>query len=283
MLGVEEVIIPPASGAASALGFLAAPLSFEQVALAPAGRSSTTSMPRAVDAALRRASEAEGANGLADARRIAPGASSRSSAPPTCGWSARCTRSTCRCRDGAIDRGLVAGDPRRLRDAYMPRATPRSTAVSACRPSRSASAAAARSHAGTDRNRRPPRRAEKRSAFRQSQPPPRRDADQSRRDAIKGTRPAWFDGGFIDTPVYDRYALTAGDRTDRPRNHRGTRGHHSHPAWRHRRGRRQRQPAHHHRPRRGTSRAHHRQRPRSQKRRRRSRPIRSRWKSCGAA
>ncbi|HEY3847843.1 MAG TPA: hydantoinase/oxoprolinase family protein, partial [Acetobacteraceae bacterium] len=31
VLGVKEVIIPPASGAASALGFLAAPLSFEQV------------------------------------------------------------------------------------------------------------------------------------------------------------------------------------------------------------------------------------------------------------
>ena len=31
MLGVQEVLIPPASGAASALGFLAAPLSFEQV------------------------------------------------------------------------------------------------------------------------------------------------------------------------------------------------------------------------------------------------------------
>ena len=31
ILGVEELLIPPASGAASALGFLAAPLSFEQV------------------------------------------------------------------------------------------------------------------------------------------------------------------------------------------------------------------------------------------------------------
>src|SRR5262249_9139944 len=31
ILGVKEVIIPPASGAASALGFLAAPLSFEEV------------------------------------------------------------------------------------------------------------------------------------------------------------------------------------------------------------------------------------------------------------
>ena len=31
VLGVRQVLIPPASGAASALGFLAAPLSFEQV------------------------------------------------------------------------------------------------------------------------------------------------------------------------------------------------------------------------------------------------------------
>src|SRR5438477_8976797 len=34
-LGVREVIIPPASGAASALGFLAAPLSFELVRSQP--------------------------------------------------------------------------------------------------------------------------------------------------------------------------------------------------------------------------------------------------------
>jgi len=26
--------------------------------------------------------------------------------------------------------------------------------------------------------------------------------------ALKGTRPAWFGDGFIETPVYDRYALT---------------------------------------------------------------------------
>ncbi len=28
--------------------------------------------------------------------------------------------------------------------------------------------------------------------------------------AQKGTREAWFDGGFVDTPVYDRYALAPG-------------------------------------------------------------------------
>ena len=44
ILGVQEVLIPPASGAASALGFLAAPLSFEQV----------RSHPVRLDAARRR-------------------------------------------------------------------------------------------------------------------------------------------------------------------------------------------------------------------------------------
>src|SRR5205807_6224951 len=36
ILGIREVIIPPASGAASCLGFLAAPLSFEHVRSHPA-------------------------------------------------------------------------------------------------------------------------------------------------------------------------------------------------------------------------------------------------------
>lgn len=35
-------------------------------------------------------------------------------------------------------------------------------------------------------------------------------------DAVKGRRPAWFDGGFVDTPVYDRARLGAGDRFDGP-------------------------------------------------------------------
>ena len=35
ILGVKEVVIPPASGAASALGFLAAPVSFEFARAAP--------------------------------------------------------------------------------------------------------------------------------------------------------------------------------------------------------------------------------------------------------
>ena len=34
--------------------------------------------------------------------------------------------------------------------------------------------------------------------------------------AQKGTRAAWFDGGFVDTPVYDRYALAPGARIAGP-------------------------------------------------------------------
>ncbi len=34
--------------------------------------------------------------------------------------------------------------------------------------------------------------------------------------ARKGTRAAWFDGGFVDTPVYDRYALAPGARISGP-------------------------------------------------------------------
>ncbi len=34
--------------------------------------------------------------------------------------------------------------------------------------------------------------------------------------ALKGHRPAWFDGGFNDTPVYDRGRLGAGDAFDGP-------------------------------------------------------------------
>ncbi len=34
--------------------------------------------------------------------------------------------------------------------------------------------------------------------------------------ARKGTRAAWFDGGFVDTPVYDRYALAHGARIAGP-------------------------------------------------------------------
>src|SRR6185312_2319125 len=51
ILGVQEVLIPPASGAASALGFLAAPLSFEQVQSHPIRLDDPTA-PARIDAVL---------------------------------------------------------------------------------------------------------------------------------------------------------------------------------------------------------------------------------------
>src|SRR5260370_18611250 len=50
-LGVTELLIPPASGAASALGFLAAPLSFEQVRSHPL-RLDAEDAAAAIDAVL---------------------------------------------------------------------------------------------------------------------------------------------------------------------------------------------------------------------------------------
>src|SRR3954447_7386214 len=52
VLGVRQVLIPPASGAASALGFLAAPLSFEQVRSHPV-RLDTPGAAATIDAILR--------------------------------------------------------------------------------------------------------------------------------------------------------------------------------------------------------------------------------------
>ena len=52
ILGVRQVLIPPASGAASALGFLAAPLSFEQVRSHPV-RLGTPGSAAAIDAVVR--------------------------------------------------------------------------------------------------------------------------------------------------------------------------------------------------------------------------------------
>ena len=52
----EQVLIPPASGAASALGFLAAPLSFEQVRSHPV-RLDAPGAAATIDAILRELTE----------------------------------------------------------------------------------------------------------------------------------------------------------------------------------------------------------------------------------
>ena len=70
ILGVTEVLIPPASGAASALGFLAAPLSFEQVRSHPL-RLDAADAAETIDAVLvnwnARRGRAASAAGVAEA------------------------------------------------------------------------------------------------------------------------------------------------------------------------------------------------------------------------
>ena len=91
VLGVQQVLIPPASGAASALGFLAAPLSFEQVRSHPVrldapGAAATIDRDPARTRPRPRAHVLRGRSG-----------GGRPSDWPTCAWKARCTRSASRC------------------------------------------------------------------------------------------------------------------------------------------------------------------------------------------
>ena len=90
VLGVSEVIIPPASGAASALGFLAAPLSFELV------RSLPVELSDGFDAAaINRTAVGDWSRKAAagSPRPASRRATSSSSAAPTCASSDRCTTS----------------------------------------------------------------------------------------------------------------------------------------------------------------------------------------------
>ena len=139
VLGVKQVLIPPASGAASALGFLAAPLSFEQVRSHPV-RLDAPDAAATIDAILRELTEAARAAAGRPTRRWSP------SAWPTCAWKARCTRSACALPDGAITdatmpairdgirrrlcRAIYIRLCRRRRDGgVVPRALPRAAAA----------------------------------------------------------------------------------------------------------------------------------------------------------
>ena len=202
VLGVREVLIPPASGAASALGFLAAPLSFEQVRSHPVrllDAPGAAATHRCDTLELRSAPHAARARHAdeADVRDRTPGrhAPGRPDARDQRGAAGRPHH---RCDDARDPRGVrhrlrralyVRVCRRRRHGGLVPRALPRPAAA-----------------AFADRGRRAIRR----------------------RGARRARRAAWFDGGFVDTPVYDRYALAPGDAHRRPGDHRGARGHHHH-------------------------------------------------------
>ncbi len=183
VLGVNEVLIPPASGAASALGFLAAPLSFEQVQSHPV-RLDQPGAAAAIQAVLHElqtetrarllaAGVAEAdvvTERLADMRlsgqlheiRVAlPGTEITDSAIP------------------AIRAAFATAYAARYTSAYQGVGIQLVSLRVACRGPIPALTLAQVGAASPG-------------------------------DALKGTRPAWFGECFVATPVYDRYLLTAG-------------------------------------------------------------------------
>jgi 5-oxoprolinase (ATP-hydrolysing)/N-methylhydantoinase A len=108
VLGIREVIIPPASGAASCLGFLVAPLSFERVRSAPV-RFGPGYDAAAINAILGEL-EAEGRALLAEAGIAGAQMTVERSADMR--LTGRCMRSTCRCLRVRSTTASLVGDPR---------------------------------------------------------------------------------------------------------------------------------------------------------------------------
>lgn len=189
-MGVREVIIPPASGAASALGFLAAPLSFEDV------RSRRIEFREGFDAAaineILLELEAEGRRHLKDAGVPADRITVERSAD---------MRLVGQMHDisvplpaGNIEAASLPALRATFAENYAARYTEvfedaRFEAVNfrvrcvAPTPTLSLKGAAGGADAGAK---------------------------------IKSRRKAWFETGAADTPVYDRYALRPGDVIDGP-------------------------------------------------------------------
>jgi 5-oxoprolinase (ATP-hydrolysing)/N-methylhydantoinase A len=188
-LGVAEVIIPPASGAASALGFLAAPLAFDGV------RSLATEFRPGFDAAglnrMLAALEEEGRKHLLEAG-IAPEAITveRSADMRLVGQMHDIAVAL---PAGTLDAGSLPA----LREAFARAYSARYTTVPD----------AARFEAVTFR-------------VRCVGPTPALSlsgaAGGAGADSVKGTRRAWFSGGPADATVHDRYALRPGDAIHGP-------------------------------------------------------------------
>ena len=188
-LGVREVIIPPASGAASALGFLAAPLSFENA----------RSMPVEFKAGWNSATVNEILNGLA----------------------AQATHNL-------VEAGIAADSVVTERSADM-RLVGQMHDISVPLPAGPLgddSLAAIRNafiEVYSRRFTKPPEGARIEAInfrVRCSGPTPQlslvAEQDESGTAALKGTREAYFDHAFVTTPVYDRYALKPGSSIEGP-------------------------------------------------------------------
>ncbi len=190
ILGVREVIIPPASGAASALGFLAAPLGVERMRSAPMviGEDFDAAGCAAVLGALvvggRAALRAAGVPD--DQIRVRRSADMR--------LLGQMHEIEVPLPDGAIGAESRARIAENFAAVYTARYTHLYTgavieAITWRVTCEGPAPALDIREAGSGSNLQP---------------------------ASKGARPAWFGERFVDTPVYDRYALRPGDRIDGP-------------------------------------------------------------------
>ncbi|WP_343231376.1 hydantoinase/oxoprolinase family protein [Saccharopolyspora ipomoeae] len=189
-LGVREVIVPPASGAASAVGFLAAPLSFEQV------RSMPVRMVDGFDAAAVNAVlgdlEEQGRAKLAEAG--VPDGVVRVERTADMRLIGQLHEISVPLPDGVIDAGSLG----RIRDAFADTYKARYTSLY------EGAEIEAISFRVTSFGPTPSVSLTSSAAAAESVP------------SKKGTRNAYFNSGWVEVDVHDRYALVAGDRIDGP-------------------------------------------------------------------
>jgi N-methylhydantoinase A/oxoprolinase/acetone carboxylase beta subunit/N-methylhydantoinase B/oxoprolinase/acetone carboxylase alpha subunit len=190
ILGIRDVIVPPASGAASCLGFLAAPLSFEHVRSHPVRLAAGFDAP-AVNHILAEL-ERDGRALLADAG-VAPAAVEveRSADMRLVG------------QMHEINVPLPAGT---IDDSSLDAIQAAFTDVYAKRYASLFGAATIEAISFRVRVIGPMPALDLRRA----------DPPVPGREKRKGVRQAWFGAGFVEAPVYDRYALEPGDRIDGP-------------------------------------------------------------------
>jgi 5-oxoprolinase (ATP-hydrolysing) len=191
ILGITQVLVPPASGAASALGFLAAPLAFEQSRslIAPLGSAADWVAVNAALAAL----EAEardrlrGAGVAETAMRVERSAEMR--------LVGQLHQIAVPLPEGALDAARLPDIRAAFVETYQRLYTRvladteielLSLRVRVLGPEPQITVSGAVAGSAQDGA------------------------------ALKGSRRAWFDGAFRDTPVYDRYRLKPGDRIPGP-------------------------------------------------------------------
>jgi len=182
-LGVEEVLIPPASGAASALGFLAAPLSFEQVRSHPI-RLEAPAAAAAIDGVLRDLERETRAHLVAAGVPESDIVTERLADMRLFGQLHEINFAL---PQGVITEAEMPGIRAAFATAYAARYTSVYEGVGI-------------------------QLVSLRVRCRGPIPPLTlaQAASAAIGDARKGTRPAWFGEQFVETPVYDRYALTTG-------------------------------------------------------------------------